>query len=93
MDTLLALLQMPLAGKEAWIWLVFIGVVITLLALDLGVLHKDEREIEVKESLLLSGASAGCECIMISASSGMFWGFFIGRDRGLTRRGGRICRS
>ena len=27
------------------------------------------------------------------ASSGMFWGFFIGRDRGLTRRGGRICRS
>ena len=33
--------------------------VVTLLALDLGVLHKDEREIEVKESLVLSAAGAG----------------------------------
>jgi tellurite resistance protein TerC len=44
----------PFLGKEAWVWLVFIGIVVTLLAFDLGILHKDEREIDVKESLWLS---------------------------------------
>lgn len=41
-------------GKEIWMWLVFLGVVITLLILDLGVLHKKNKEIGVKESLLMS---------------------------------------
>jgi tellurite resistance protein TerC len=54
MEALPALLHTPLMGTPGWIWLVFAGIVVTLLALDLGVLHKDEREIEVKESLLLS---------------------------------------
>jgi tellurite resistance protein TerC len=35
-------------------WLAFIGIVITLLTLDLGVLHREQREIGVKESLALS---------------------------------------
>ncbi|WP_148716572.1 TerC family protein [Chitinolyticbacter meiyuanensis] len=39
---------------ELWIWGVFAVVVIALLAFDLGVLHKDDREIGVKESLKLS---------------------------------------
>lgn len=41
-------------GKPAWMWLGFLGIVIALLTFDLGVLHRDNREIEVKESLLLS---------------------------------------
>jgi len=41
-------------GQPAWIWLTFIGIVITLLALDLGVLHRKQREIGVTESLALS---------------------------------------
>ena len=41
-------------GKPVWMWLSFIGIVIVLLALDLGVLHRKEREIGVTESLLLS---------------------------------------
>jgi tellurite resistance protein TerC len=53
-EALQAWLQTPFLGTAAWIWLVFASVVVTLLALDLGVLHKDEREIEVRESLLLS---------------------------------------
>jgi tellurite resistance protein TerC len=40
--------------KPVWMWLAFLGVVVTLLVLDLGVLHRDQREIEVKESLVLS---------------------------------------
>ena len=42
-------------GTPAWMWLGFITVVIALLAFDLGVLHKDDREIGVKESFALSG--------------------------------------
>ena len=42
-------------GKPAWMWLAFMGVVLTLLVLDLGVLHRDQHEIGVRESLLLSG--------------------------------------
>jgi tellurite resistance protein TerC len=69
-EALQTLLQTPLMGKEAWIWLVFIGVVITLLALDLGVLHKDEREIEVKESLLLS---AGYISVAVAFGAWVWW--------------------
>lgn len=35
-------------------WLLFIGIVISLLIIDLGVLHKDNREIGIKESIYLS---------------------------------------
>ena len=42
-------------GKPVWMWLTFFGIVIALLALDLGVLHRKQREIGVRESLLLSG--------------------------------------
>jgi tellurite resistance protein TerC len=47
-------LMMDWLGKPAWLWLMFIGIVAVLLILDLGVLHKKQREIEVKESLILS---------------------------------------
>lgn len=31
--------------KPVWMWLAFIGIVIVLLVLDLGVLHREQREI------------------------------------------------
>lgn len=37
-----------------WMWLSFIAIVIALLAFDLGVLHRKEHEIGVRESLLMS---------------------------------------
>jgi tellurite resistance protein TerC len=42
-------------GQPLWMWLGFLGLVMALLAFDLGVLHRDGHEIEVRESLLLSG--------------------------------------
>jgi len=42
-------------GTPLWMWLAFLAVVILLLVLDLGVLHRTQREIGVRESLLLSG--------------------------------------
>lgn len=41
-------------GTPAWMWVIFISLVLTLLALDLGVLHRKAKEIGVKESMLMS---------------------------------------
>jgi tellurite resistance protein TerC len=41
-------------GKPIWMWASFIGIVIFLLVLDLGVLHRKQREISIKESLWMS---------------------------------------
>jgi len=50
MDFLLSLFL----GTPIWMWLTFIGIVIALLVLDLGVFHKTDHEIGVRESLKLS---------------------------------------
>jgi tellurite resistance protein TerC len=76
----------PLLGKPAWIWLVFVAAVTTLLALDLGVLHKRDREIGVGESLFLSAGYIGIALVFgawvwwtLGSSSGIeyFTGFLI----------------
>jgi tellurite resistance protein TerC len=54
MDLLATILFGDFLGKPGWMWLAFIGIVLALLAFDLGVLHRDQHEIEVKESLTLS---------------------------------------
>lgn len=41
-------------GQPIWMWLTFLAIVGALLAFDLGVLHKGNKEIGVRESLLLS---------------------------------------
>ncbi|QLF93817.1 TerC family protein [Pseudomonas sp. ABC1] len=41
-------------GTAAWLWLSFLVLVFSLLAFDLGVLHRDSKPIGVKESLMLS---------------------------------------
>ncbi len=47
-------LLIDLMGKPVWMWAVFIALVIALLVLDLGVLHRKSREIGVRESLAMS---------------------------------------
>ncbi|MGB8814156.1 MAG: TerC family protein [Paracoccaceae bacterium] len=41
-------------GTPLWLWFTFIGIVMALLAFDLGVLNKTDHEIGVRESLKLS---------------------------------------
>lgn len=48
-----------LLGKPAWMWLVFLTLIVTLLAIDLGLLHKEQREISMRESLVLSAMYVG----------------------------------
>ncbi|MFG1224683.1 TerC family protein [Xanthobacter wiegelii] len=54
MDQVIALLFLDVAGKPLWLWLGFLAIVFALLAFDLGVLHRDSREIGIAESLRLS---------------------------------------
>ena len=70
MQTLLPSFAVDFLGKPAWVWLVFIGIVVALLAFDLGVLHKDDKEIGVRESLLLS---AGYISVALLFGAWVWW--------------------
>lgn len=86
MDTFAALMMTDLLGKPAWMWASFMAIVVTLLAFDLGVLHREDREIGVRQSLLLSGGYISIALVFgawvwsyLGAVSGMhyFTGFLI----------------
>lgn len=49
-----AFLSTDFLSHPVWMWLVFAVVVFGLLVLDLGIMHRKEHEIEVKESLILT---------------------------------------
>ena len=49
-----SLLFVLFLGQPVWLWLVFVGIVLALLVLDLGVLNRHDHEIGVAESLRLS---------------------------------------
>lgn len=70
MDILPAALGLPFLGYPAWMWLGFALIVIALLAFDLGVLHKEQREIGVAESLWLSAIYFG---IAILFGAAIWW--------------------
>ena len=79
-------LHSPFLGQATWLWLVFIGVVVALLAFDLGVLHRDDHEIGIRESLWLSGGYISAATLFggwlwwqLGAQSGIdyFTGFII----------------
>jgi tellurite resistance protein TerC len=55
MDSLLVALSGDFLGTPVYFWVAFIAVVIALLVFDLGILHKEEKEISAKESLILYG--------------------------------------
>ncbi len=65
-------------GKPLWMWLAFLAIVVTLLTLDLGVLHRKQREIGVRESLLLS---AGYIALGLGFGGWVWW--YLGEAAGL----------
>jgi len=78
LDILLELAHTPFLGKAAWVWILFAGVVTALLSFDLGVLHKDDHEIGVRESLLLS---AGYISVALLFGTWLWW--FLGATSGM----------
>jgi tellurite resistance protein TerC len=55
MDQLMPFFMSPFLGTPTYFWLIFIGLVIALLVFDLGVLHKEDKEISAKESFVMYG--------------------------------------
>jgi len=78
MEHLLPFLAVDFLGKPAGVWLAFVGIVVALLAFDLGVLHKDDKEIGVRESLLLS---AGYISVALLFGAWVWW--YLGAQSGM----------
>ncbi len=74
----MAFLDIVWLGTPVWMWLAFVAIVATLLALDLGVLHKKQREIGVTESLVLSAVYMG---LGMSFGGWVWW--YLGQTAGL----------
>ncbi len=72
------LLYSDFLGTAAWMWLIFFGIIALLLALDLGILHRDQHEIGVKESFMLSGCY-----ISISLLFGLWVWHQLGEEKAL----------
>ncbi len=72
------MLMSQVLGKPAWMWLAFLGVVVLLLALDLGVMHRKHRAIGVRESLILS---SGYIALGVAFGGWVWW--MLGRQAGL----------
>ena len=65
-------------GTPLWFWLTFIGIVIALTAFDLGILHREDREMGIAESLKLSAFYIGCALLF-----GLWVWFQKGADLGM----------
>jgi tellurite resistance protein TerC len=65
-------------GKPLWMWLAFMGIVALLLALDLGVLHRKQREIGVRESLVVSAGYIG---LALAFGAWVWW--YLGETAGI----------
>jgi len=78
-DSLIAFLHADVLGHAAWLWLMFVAVVVALLVFDLGVLHRDpDHVIEVKESLWLSALYIG-----LAAAFGAWVWWYLGAQSGM----------
>ncbi|MCB9978165.1 MAG: TerC family protein [Rhodospirillales bacterium] len=78
MEYLMDLLATPIMGKSLGLWSAFLGIVATLLVLDLGVLNRKDHTIGVKESLKLSAGYITIACLF-----GVWVWNHLGRDSGI----------
>ena len=62
-------------GKPVWMWAGFLTIVLALLAFDLGVLHKEDKEMGIAESLRLSAFYIG---FAIAYGGAIWWAYEAG---------------
>jgi tellurite resistance protein TerC len=62
-------------GKPVWMWAAFITLVLALLAFDLGVLNKENKELGIAESLWLS---AFYFAVALAYGGGIWWAYEMG---------------
>ena len=70
MEVVQAALFADVLGTPAYFWMIFAGLVVALLAFDLGVLHKEQKEISARESFILYG---GYVAIAMAFGAWVWW--------------------
>jgi tellurite resistance protein TerC len=75
MDFLSSTLAVSWLGMPVWIWLTFLAIVVTILAIDLGLFHKEAHEVSLKESAVLAGT---CMTLGFSFSAVVWWLYYKG---------------
>ncbi len=78
MDITQVTLLADFLGRPVWLWLMFVGIVVSLLVFDLGVLHRKEHVIRARESLLLSAGY-----IAMGLLFGVWIWWFLGPQSGM----------
>lgn len=76
MDMIGAWIAVEWIGKPLWMWAGFLGIVATLLAFDLGILHRKDRDMGIAESLWLS---AFYIAIAVLFGAGIWWAYEAGQ--------------
>jgi tellurite resistance protein TerC len=71
-------LWLEFLGQPAWLWAMFIAIVLALLTFDLGVLHREQREIGVRESMVMSAGYMAIACVF---GAWVWW--YLGSESGL----------
>lgn len=64
--------MMEMAGIPLWIWGAFLAFVLGMLALDLGVFHRQAHKVEIKEALTWSGVWVGL-ALLFNLGLFLFW--------------------
>jgi tellurite resistance protein TerC len=72
---MLEFLMVDWLSKPIWMWLAFISLVLVLLAFDLGVLHKKDKELGIAESLWLSLFYI---CVAVAYGGYIWWSYEAG---------------
>ena len=75
MELLPSLLLASWLGMPVWVWLAFVAVVVVILAVDLGLFHREAHEVSLKESAVLAGA---CMTLGVSFSAVVWWLYYNG---------------
>lgn len=78
MTDIIALLSSEFMQEPLWMWILFIVLVLVLLVLDLGVFHRKDHEISLRESFILSGFYIGIGLLF----GGWIW-YTLGEQKSL----------
>ena len=62
-------------GMPVWVWFGFLTIVLVIMAIDLGLFHKDAHEPGIKESAVLAGA---CIAMGFAFSAVVWWLYYKG---------------
>ncbi len=75
MDATYAFLTTLWLGMPVWVWFTFLAIVLAIMAVDLGLFHKEAHEPSFRESTVLAGI---CMSLGLSFSAVVWWLYYNG---------------